>query len=91
MRVTLAYPYDGHGPDATINVDEPIGRRLIRDGLARHPEDLDGMTLPELRDYAERNGIDLEDVTKKTDVRAAIDAAQTASLTPVTVVEPTAE
>lgn len=36
--------------------------------------DLDEMTLPQLREYAEGNDIDLGDATKKAEVRAAIDA-----------------
>lgn len=38
MRVTLAYPFDGHEPDETIEVDDSVGRTLIRDGFARAPE-----------------------------------------------------
>lgn len=34
--VTLAYPYDGHDPDDTIEVDEAEARQLIADGRARY-------------------------------------------------------
>lgn len=35
MHVTLAYPFEGHDPDETIEVDDPVGQDLIRDGRAR--------------------------------------------------------
>lgn len=35
--------------------------------------DLDAMTVAELKDHAEKYGIDLGDATKKDDIRAAID------------------
>lgn len=35
MRVTLAYPYEGHEPDETIEVDDDEGRRLLTTGHAR--------------------------------------------------------
>lgn len=38
MRVTLAYPYEGHAPDETIEVPDPVGAQLIHDGLARTPD-----------------------------------------------------
>lgn len=37
---------------------------------------LDGMTLAQLREYADTNGIDLGGATKKADVRAAIEAVE---------------
>lgn len=40
MKVTLAYPIDGHEPDETIDVDDERGRTLLRDGFAR-PADAD--------------------------------------------------
>jgi hypothetical protein len=39
MRVTLAYPWDGHDPDETVEVDNATGRRLLRDGKARPADD----------------------------------------------------
>lgn len=35
MRVTLAYAMLGHPPDTTLELDEKLARRLIRDGRAR--------------------------------------------------------
>lgn len=35
MRIALAYPFDGHGPDDEIEVDADLGRQLIGDGRAR--------------------------------------------------------
>lgn len=39
MRVTLAYAVLGHPPDTTLELDEQLGRRLIRDGRARAATD----------------------------------------------------
>jgi hypothetical protein len=36
--ITLAYRYEGHGPDETIEVDDAVGRQLVRDGFARPAE-----------------------------------------------------
>lgn len=36
MKVTLAYPYDGHQPDETVEVEDAVGLQLISDGHARH-------------------------------------------------------
>ena len=38
-------------------------------------DELDRMTVAELRDYAEENGVDLGGITKKADIRDAIRAA----------------
>lgn len=38
MRITLAYPYEGHAPDETIEVDDDVGRQMVRDGVARLPK-----------------------------------------------------
>lgn len=35
MRVDLAYPWQGHQPDDTVEVDDAVGKQLIRDGKAR--------------------------------------------------------
>jgi len=35
LKIDLAYPYDGHQPDETIEVDDDVGRQMIRDGYAR--------------------------------------------------------
>lgn len=39
MRVTLGYTWDGHAPDATIEVPDAVGRRLLREGKARRADD----------------------------------------------------
>lgn len=36
MKITLAYPYEGHDPDDTIDVDEGTARELVNDGKARY-------------------------------------------------------
>lgn len=35
MRITLAYPWQGHRPDQTLDVDDHVGRDLVRSGRAR--------------------------------------------------------
>lgn len=35
MKVTLAYPYEGHEPDETIDLPDAEARRLVNDGRAR--------------------------------------------------------
>lgn len=45
---------------------------------ARAGKGVDGMTLPQLKAYAEENGIDLGGATKKADVLAAVKAASAA-------------
>lgn len=35
MKVTLAYPWEDHQPDQTVDVDDETGRTLLRDGFAR--------------------------------------------------------
>lgn len=35
MRITLAYPLGPHQPDTTIDLDDDLARRLVRDGRAR--------------------------------------------------------
>lgn len=37
-RVTLAYEYEGHAPDETIDVDEATASRLVHEGKARVAE-----------------------------------------------------
>ena len=89
MQITLAYPYDGHAPDETIDVDDQVGKTLIRDGFARLP-DRKSETVAELRDYARANGIDLAGATKKDDIVAAIQAAEQTRAAPTTTVTPAA-
>lgn len=35
MEVTLAYPWQGHQPNDTVEVGDGVGRMLIREGRAR--------------------------------------------------------
>lgn len=35
MLVTLAYQWNGHEPDTTLEVDDETGRSLLRSGRAR--------------------------------------------------------
>lgn len=46
---------------------------------ARAEKGVDGMTLPQLKAYAEEHGIDLGSATKKADVLAAVKAAEAVS------------
>jgi hypothetical protein len=90
MRVTLAVPYDGHAPDTTITVDDQVGRQLIRDGWARLPgvADLSSLSVAELKAHAQRNGIDLAGASRKADIVAAVEAAQTRAISTTTVLSP---
>ncbi len=38
MLITLAYPYENHKPDETIEVDPDVGCQMVRDGVARLPD-----------------------------------------------------
>lgn len=85
MRVTLAYPFDGHQPDETIELPDPLGRRLVREGRARHAADdgppvadSDGIpppTVDEIRDYAHARGLSVRAARKQwaADTAAGID------------------
>lgn len=93
MRVTLAYPHEGHAPDETIDVPVEQGRQLLYDGLARLPDQLDDATISamvpandtrtvaELRQYAAERGIDLGGATRRAEMAAVIAAAQAAQIT----------
>lgn len=37
MKITLAYPHDGHEADETVDLPGPEARRLLFDGKARLP------------------------------------------------------
>ena len=90
MLITLAYPHFLGMPDETVEVDDEVGRALVRDGVARLPcpDVLDGMTVPELRAYATDHGIDLGDATRKADIAAAIRDAEKASIPPQSPITP---
>ena len=49
MRVQLAYPFDGHAPDDTVEVDDSVGRQLLKDGRARRPDSLGAATIDEIK------------------------------------------
>lgn len=86
MRVTLAYPYQGRKADTTITVDDHVGRNLIRAGRARPATGPAGdASVAELRAYADKAGIDLGGAKKKTDILAAIEAAEQTRVTTTTV------
>lgn len=48
MQVTLAYEFDGFPPDETVEVDDLVGRELLRTGRAR-PADLTDATIDEVK------------------------------------------
>jgi hypothetical protein len=43
--VTLAYPFDGHAPDETVDVPSDVARRLLNDGEARKADPAETKTL----------------------------------------------
>lgn len=97
MRVTLAYPYDGHEPDETIDVDDELGRRLVREGRARlalrdAPVESDSGGIPaptvdELRGYARARGLSVREARKQwaADTAAGIDPRHPSPDTPARV------
>jgi hypothetical protein len=88
MKITLAYPYEGHDPDETIDVGSAEGRRLLADGRARLAA-TDAGTVAELKAYADAEGIDVGGATRRADIEAAVTAAETVDVTPkVTVLPP---
>jgi len=96
LRITLAYPHDGHAPDKTIDVDDHTGRLMVRDGLARLPDDdgLDGMTVADLHAYADDHNIDLGEAKKKAEIVDTIRTTERASIpssSPITPVPGTTE
>lgn len=91
MRVTLAYPYGGFGPDETIDVADSLGRRLVRDGLARpadpDPDGLPAPTVDEIRAYARARGLSVREARKQwaADTAAGIDPRHPSPDTPAGV------
>lgn len=87
MKVTLAVPYEDHAPDATIDVDDVVGRNLIRDGHARRPAAKDedpqgppprigrGSSEDAWKGYAAQNGVNVADGASKADIVASLEAA----------------
>lgn len=90
MLIVLAYPYDGHAPDETIDVADQVGRQMVHDGAARlpDPDTVEHMTVVELRAYAAEHDIDLGGATKKADVAEAIRAAEEAAIPPQSPITP---
>ena len=85
MRITLAYPFENHDPDETIDVGPEVGKRLIRDGRARRAAE----TVDELKQYAAEAGIDLRGATRKADIESAIEAAEKTRASKTTVLPDT--
>lgn len=90
MKITLAYPRDGHDPDETIEVEDHVGRQLVQDGVARLPDPatFDAMKADELKAYAGEHGIDLGEATKKADIVQTIRAAEKAAIPPQSPITP---
>ena len=78
MLVQLAHPRDGHEPDEVIEVDDAVGRDLVRDGLARRP-DIEGRTVDQLRAMAAERHVDLGCATRKADIEAALRDAESST------------
>ncbi len=85
MRITLAYPYDGHDPDETIEIDDRRGRAMISNGVARPAPALepdDSWKVADLRSFASTNSIDLGGASTKADILAALAADKTRAPNP---------
>lgn len=93
MRVTLAYPYEGHKAGTTVSVDETTARRLLHDGRARLAgpggTDLDTLTMTELEAVAKSLRVDTTGLRRKAELRDAIQAAQANAATRTTILPPT--
>lgn len=94
MHITLAYPYDGHAPDETIEVADETGRQMIYDGVARlpvHPDEdtiaaitqnlVETRTVAQLREAATDAGIDVPSNARRAELAAAVAAAQGTQIT----------
>lgn len=88
IRITLAYPYEGHDPDTTITVDEATGRRMVREGWARHAEVGPDSKVADLKAYADKHGIDVTGLRSKAEYLAAIETAEQTRASVVTVRSP---
>lgn len=85
MRVALAYPYDGHPPDAVVDLERRLALRLIGEGRARRAPELEPTappaketeatqysTVSQLRAYAAAHGIELPKRAKRTELLEVI-------------------
>lgn len=89
MKIQLAYPFDGHAPDETVDVDEATARRLVRDGLARLPAVEEFDTVAALRAEAAARGVDLHGLRRRDEIEGALRAAAVDSAPSTTVATPT--
>lgn len=80
-RVRILVPFDGYMPGDEAEFTGRTARQYIAEKKAEALDaplvevNLDDMTAAQLKAYAEENGIDLGDATKKDDIRAAIQLA----------------
>jgi hypothetical protein len=88
VKITLAYPFEGHAPDETIEIDDVRGRRMVRDGKARRADIGPDSKAADLRAYAEANKIDLAGAKSKKDIATAIERAEQTRASVVTVRSP---
>lgn len=85
MRVTLAYPYDGHQPDDTVDLPDHDALNLLRDGRARLPTSQTGAaggSVDDIKTYVgddpdrARQALDAE-LARKTPRRSLLDHLKT--------------
>lgn len=88
MKITLAYPFEGHDPDTTIEIDDVRGRRMIRDGKARRADIGPDSKASDLKEYAEKANIDLTGKRSKQEILTAIERAEQTRASVVTVRSP---
>jgi hypothetical protein len=76
-KITLAWPQEGiGGSDETVDVDDATARRLIGDGLARYPDNVNALPDAEVVAVAHAEGVDLSDAHTARERKAAVKDAR---------------
>lgn len=86
MRITLAYPHDGHDPDETIEIEDRRGRAMIQNGVARPAPEVEPdetWKVDEVKSWlADHPEVDATGATTKAQFLAAIAASKTRAPNP---------
>ncbi len=75
MRIVLAYPYEGHEPDETVDLEPVEARRLLRAGRARLPvvddEPSVRLSKADVTAYATEHGVSQNEARRQLRQQAA--------------------